>query len=124
MIRILGTGSRVWTNYQAIKDALVVAIREAGGPVFEEVIAVHGGAPGFDTMFGEIALELGCEVEVHKADWENEGQRAGPRRNERMVARGAVACIAGPLGVSRGPRHCMRIAAKAGIPVTVIELRR
>jgi len=50
------------------------------------LLVVHGGARGADTLAGIYADKHGCEVKLFPADWENEGQAAGPLRNKRMVA--------------------------------------
>jgi hypothetical protein len=42
---------------------------------------------------------------------------AGPRRNARMVEKGADVCLALPYGASYGTKGCARLAKKAGIEV-------
>lgn len=122
-LRILVTGSRNWTDTATIQAALIDALARystVGNPVL-----VHGGARGADTIaeqvWSGIAFGLGgqipFELEVHPADWERYGKRAGMVRNAEMVNRGARVCLAFPLGESRGTRGCMELARKAGIPV-------
>lgn len=121
-LRILVTGSRHWTDRDTIRRALVDTIDNwtaRGGCGY--VTVIHGGAPGADRIAGEIARELRCAVEVHPADWDRHGRRAGPIRNAEMVQAGADVCLAFPLGQSRGTRGCIRLAELAGIPVHVYE---
>ena len=47
---------------------------------------------------------------------------AGPRRNSRMVARGADRCLAFPGVGSRGTWDCARKAVDAGIPTRLYSL--
>lgn len=116
-IRILITGSRNFSDWAAMKNALTpywVTFEDA------EVTLVHGGCSGADTIAGDVAASLGWTVEVHPADWERYGRRAGPLRNQEMVDSGADVCLAFPIGESRGTRDCMARAEKAGIPVVVV----
>lgn len=114
--RILITGSRAWTDREAIRRVL------AYGPTKwsckpGQITVVHGGARGADRIAGEVAAELGMAVEVYPADWEAFGKSAGYRRNKEMVEAGADVVLAWPLGESRGTRMCMALAEQAGIPV-------
>jgi hypothetical protein len=113
--RVLVTGSRNYDDKNTLFDALADQY-EPG------MIVVHGGARGADTIACEWVKKmqsLGYQVttEVHQADWYEYGKAAGPIRNEVMVDAGADVCLAFPLGESRGTRHCMSAAEKAGIPV-------
>lgn len=121
-LRILVTGSRHHTERELIRRALLDAIdrwQPEGGCGY--VTVVHGGAPGADTIAGEIAHELRCVEEIHRADWARYGRRAGPLRNAAMVRAGADVVLAFPLGASSGTRGCIALAVKARIPVTVHE---
>jgi hypothetical protein len=123
-LRILVTGSRNWADRNTIRAALVTAAYpwlSAHNTSTCHVTVVHGGARRADTIAGEIGRALGFTVEVHHADWERYGKRAGMIRNQVMVDAGADVCLAFPLGESRGTRGCMRAAEKAGIPVHVYE---
>lgn len=119
-LRILVTGSRSWTNRDAIRRALEATLEQCAGDFFEdisEVTVVHGAARGADRIAGEIAAELGCTVEAHSADWDRHGRAAGPIRNVEMIRLGADILLAFPMGPSVGTRHCMAAAKAAGIHV-------
>lgn len=119
-IRILVTGSREWRDHQAIYEALLWLVTDseyAGRPV----TVVHGGARGADRIAAELARELGLRVEEHPADWDAYGKAAGHRRNAEMVALGADAALAFPIGPSLGTRGCIALCRKAGIPVSIHE---
>jgi hypothetical protein len=121
-LRILVTGSRHWTNRHVIAEAIKKAVADSGRTIDDEdVIVVHGGAPGADKIADSVAFRLAYQVEAHPADWETHGAAAGPIRNAEMVALGADVCLAFPIGPSRGTRGCMALAEKAGIPVVVTE---
>ena len=59
--------------------------------------------------------------EVHPADWEAFGKKAGVLRNVKMAALGADLCIAflHPTAANRGTRHMIDVAEKHGIPVEI-----
>jgi hypothetical protein len=118
--RILITGSRDWTDRDAIRGALLRAIRAADVRA-ANVTVIHGGARGADTIADVIARHFGCLVKRYPADWKRYGRSAGHRRNAEMVSLGADICLGFPLGESRGTRGCMTLAHNAGIPVITHE---
>lgn len=66
---------------------------------------------------------------VYPAQWAAYGRGAGPKRNAEMVrhlaahvAAGGTGMVLGfPWGASPGTRGCLKLAAEAGLPVTVVE---
>jgi YspA, cpYpsA-related SLOG family len=111
--RILVTGSREWTDKQTIHRALFDHGRWGD-------TLVSGSCPtGADRIAEDYWRAFG-PIERHPAKW-SEGKSAGPRRNQEMVDLGADICLAFPLPESRGTRHCMEAANRAGIPVRVYE---
>lgn len=119
-MRILVTGSRDWQDRETIGHALL-DVRDKPRPgVASRMVLVHGDCPtGADAIANEWAQRWGWDVEPHPADWETHGKAAGPRRNQQMVDLGADICLAFPLPDSRGTRHCMAAAGRAGIPVHI-----
>lgn len=116
--RILVTGSRDWTDREAIAHALLDVRDQPRPGVPSRMVLVHGACPtGADAIADEWATAWGWEVERHPAEWETHGRAAGPIRNQKMVDLGADVCLAFPLPGSRGTRHCMGAAERAGIPV-------
>lgn len=118
--RILVTGSRKWTDKNAIYFALYDAMRLLGTEEASAVTVVHGGALGADAIAGQGAAQIGMRVEVHKADW-SVGRHAGLLRNQAMVDAGANICLAFPN--SPGPSctwDCINRALLAGIPVLIM----
>ncbi len=120
-MRILITGSRDVDAHAerivfgVVQDAVATALK-----VTSDVVVVHGGARGVDTVaaFSVPALML----ERHPADWQTHGKRAGVLRNLHMVELGADVCLAFPRRSSVGTWHCIRAAADAGIPVRIYPL--
>lgn len=113
--RVLVTGSRAWSDIEAIRFAMIAAWSCMGRPTL-----VTGGCPtGADAIAEDIARELAWSIERHPANWATYGKKAGPIRNQAMVDLGADICLAFPVGGSRGTRDCVRRARKAGIPVRV-----
>lgn len=91
--RILITGSRTWSDEQAIRDALATIISQHGP---ENVTVVHGACPtGADALADRIATAwTGLTVEHHPANWRRYGNSAGHHRNAVMVNLGADQCLA------------------------------
>lgn len=109
-MRVIVTGSRDWTDREAIRKVLEALPRDA--------TIVHGGARGADSIAGEIAGELGMTVEVHPAKWDEFGKRAGMVRNAEMAHLGADYCVAFPLYGSRGTQDMMDRCERKGIFVS------
>lgn len=111
--RLLITGSRTWTD----KEEVWLQLSHAA--IFlsdEEIILVSGNCPtGADRIAEEIWAELGHPVELHPADWQGLGKRAGFVRNKEMVDLGADLCLAFIKNNSRGASHTADLAKKAGI---------
>lgn len=112
-MRILVTGSREWTDYTAIKNAIV-----AHGATF----IIEGGAAGADTYAKLAAKELGLPFETFDADWTRYRKAAGPIRNQRMLDEGKPDLVlAFPLPGCRGTWDMVRRAKKAGVEVKIFK---
>jgi sugar/nucleoside kinase (ribokinase family) len=83
---------------------------------------VHGDCRGADRMAASAASAAGLAVETHPAKWEVHGDRAGPMRNEEMMASGVDLVVAfhDHLDRSRGTRDTLRRAAEHGIGVLIV----
>jgi len=118
MRRVLVTGSRVWSDSEAIHEALDREYERSPSGM----IVVHGAARGADTIAWQWAMDMFYQRhlvkhEAHHADWDRYQLAAGHVRNAEMVKLGASVCLAFPLGDSRGTRGCMKLAERARIPV-------
>jgi hypothetical protein len=81
-------------------------------------VVVSGGARGVDTLAEQAAVRIGLPTIILRADWDKLGKRAGYVRNQALVAV-AHRVVAFWDGVSRGTKHTIDIATKAGLPVDV-----
>lgn len=115
-MRVIVCGSRRFHDRKRIADRLFHL------PPRDDTIVVHGNAQGADRIAGQEAEKLGLRVEVHPADWERYGKRAGPIRNEEMAGLGADLCIAFWDERSKGTLHMIRTAGSHGIPVELVML--
>lgn len=134
MRRILVTGSRDWDNVASVFEHLTHVMRRWG----TDLIVIHGGAKGADTIAGQWASVQFVQEEVHPADWENCGNNCGPDhyryrngqpycpragfvRNSKMVELGADICLAFIKNNSKGATMCADLAEKSGIPTVRIK---
>lgn len=76
-------------------------------------IVVSGGARGVDSEAACVADEMGLVCIVYEADWNSYGKRAGFVRNELIVDQADV-IVAFWDGVSKGTKHTIDLAKKAG----------
>ena len=114
--RVLVTGSRDWTDRQAVWAALADAASTV--PADRDLVIVHGACPtGADNIAHRWAVSYGAIVDAHLANWSIDGKRAGFIRNARMVNLGADVCLAFIKDGSHGASHTARLADEAGIPV-------
>lgn len=119
-MKLLITGARTWTDPQPIKDAIDEFLLAYDLPP-NEVIFIHGDAPGADTLGGEIAYDMGMQVDSYPANWNRYGKAAGPIRNKQMVDLKPDVCIAFLVEGSRGTKNCIELAEKAGIKTIIYE---
>ena len=113
-VRILVTGSRIWTDVDAVALTLYSVVDDLH-PKY--VWVVHGDCPlGVDRIARLIAGVNRWNDERHPADWDTYGRRAGYVRNAEMVKLGADICLAFIKNKSRGASMCADLAEKNGIP--------
>lgn len=123
-MRLLITGSRTWDDPAYIARVLDELYRTSLG-----LLVIHGACPaGADAMADAWAVRRRAEgrsvlIERFPANWDRYGRAAGMVRNAEMVAAvgtgGSVACHAFIRDGSKGASHCVKLARRAGIPVTV-----
>jgi len=121
LVRVIVTGSRTWTNKATIWGALWGALLVSG-----QLTVVHGdcldGADAIAKSWCDSYKEYGVIEEPHPANWDLYGKPAGFIRNREMADLGADYCLAfiGP-GPSKGTRHMVKKATKAGIRVLTYD---
>lgn len=115
-VRILITGSRLWSDRGTVREALLEVATEHPGAAF---VLVHGACRGADRVAAVTAYSLGWDVESHPAEDFGPWPRCGPIRNRYMVSLGAVVCLAFYQrgAKNRGTANCALLAAVAGIEV-------
>jgi hypothetical protein len=104
-------GSRDITDYQTIDDAM-----NACGWLPTAIIS--GAARGVDTLGETWGETHGILIYQFPAEWDKYGKSAGYKRNEQM-AKYAQALVAIWDGKSRGTKHMIDIATKAGLTVYI-----
>jgi len=108
---VIVTGGRDYEDRERVFAALDLAHSRR-----RITLLVHGACPtGADALADEWARERGVDVQRFDADWRALGPKAGPERNQRMVAAGATGAIAFPGG--RGTEDCTMRCVAAGIKV-------
>lgn len=120
---ILVTGSRDWTDENAVEKHLLKLIVDLGYR-FPDVAVVAGGADGVDTMTKDICLRHCIAFFECSAPWEffrrvGNARAAGPMRNGWMVRwmrPQAVLALHPYLPGSKGTKNCVEQARKAGVP--------
>lgn len=121
-MRVLITGSRIWTDVQFIQEKLDEVLSENPSGF----VLVHGAAHrGVDY----IAMRWGSSfkqpspiiLEPHPARWQEYKKAAGLLRNKEMVETGIDLCLAFIRDQSRGATHCATLAREAGIETRVYE---
>ncbi len=120
-MKILVTGSRDWSSREAIWDAISGACDPHWRECPYDVVLIHGGARGADTIAGEYATYEGIEVIVCLADWNKYGKSAGVIRNNHMLDMDPDVVLAFQRNKSRGTQHCIGEARRRGIPVKLFE---
>lgn len=127
-MRILITGSRKWTDRQAVWETLDQHVSRRIALGSRTVTIVHGACPkGADrhaadwcrVRQAEAQYGLTVVEERHPAEWIVDGRynrAAGFKRNAEMVKLGADICLAFIVNESPGATHTTNLAINAGIP--------
>ncbi len=84
----------------------------------DDTVVISGGARGADTFAEEAARTRGLKTLVFHADWENLGRRAGPIRNEQIIAH-CDRVVAFWDGRSRGTLNSLVLASRAKLPIEI-----
>ena len=120
-MKILVCGGRTYVNKKKIWDTLDLLcdpymLWDENRMLPKNLVIIHGGAKGADTLAGYWAVNNGVPVEEYKAEWDKYGKKAGYLRNQKMLDEGkpdlVVAFPGGP-----GTAMMVKIARKAGVPV-------
>jgi hypothetical protein len=118
-MRVLVTGSRRWSDKEAIRRVLQRL------PAASTII--NGGAKGADSLAADIGRDLGFDVIAFPAEWHRFGKAAGVIRNTRMLEEGlpdlVLAFTPTCLESSPGTLDMVTKARKAGVRVIVFEDR-
>lgn len=107
-------GSRTITDKAVFVDAMLSSL-DAGIEITE---VLSGCAKGVDSLGEKWAQINGFPLHKYPANWEKYGRRAGFLRNMEMAAN-ADALIAIWDGQSKGTKHMIDLAEKAGLKVYV-----
>jgi predicted Rossmann fold nucleotide-binding protein DprA/Smf involved in DNA uptake len=85
-----------------------------------DCVVVSGGARGVDRWAEQAARGRGLDVVVFEADWQKLGAKAGPMRNQLIIAH-ADQVTAFWDRRSRGTVHTLVLAKEANLPVTILD---
>lgn len=82
-MRLLVCGGRDFSDLDRLRAAMNAAVGAE-----TNVVVIHGGARGADSLAGVVAERAGIKTIVFLADWTRHGKRAGPIRNQQMLDEG------------------------------------
>lgn len=118
---VIVTGSRDWT------DSITVHVEILRKNPF--CLVLGDCETGADAMARTWAMLHDIPADINIADWDNQGDAAGPIRNTAMIRSALqiaealdmsiedIVCLGFPLPQSKGTHDCMRKARRAGIHV-------
>ena len=125
-IKILVCGSRTITNKDLVWGCLDRFVDKII-PTIDDVCfltVITGGANGTDTLAHAWAQARHHRTLVMRANWNEDGKRAGFIRNERMLQAGPN-YVFGFFGETRtqGTLHMLHISKRAGIDTRFVEVK-
>lgn len=122
--RVLVTGSRKWTDAEAVYQNLARERMTAAGLRLPGLVVIHGacttGADAFADLWARRCRDCDVTVERFPANWKRYGRAAGPLRNQRLIEARPDIVLAFPLPDSRGTDDCIQRALAAHIPVVTV----
>lgn len=119
---IIVCGDRNWSNRQLVNQVLNKYYNELTRDV---KVLVHGGCRGADLIASEEGRKIGFKIKEYSANWDLYGKAAGPVRNEKMLKENLiwnpkVIAFHNDIKSSKGTKHMVNIAKKAGLEVVVV----
>lgn len=124
---VIVTGSRDWLDQDAVWSALDQRLAENVFSEYDTFLVVHGACPtGADAM-AQAWVDDNFDPNIidsirYPAQWDLLGRQAGPMRNQLMINQGADEVLAFIRNNSSGASGCVRLAEKAGIPVSLVRI--
>lgn len=120
--KVLVCGGRDYSNIEKVKDILDMIHDICQNNFLEssEMIIIHGGARGADSLAGKWAKQNNIQSEVYLADWNTYGKKAGPIRNELMLKTGKPNIVVAFPG-GNGTKHMVSIAKRDNIEVYEVK---
>lgn len=120
--KVLVCGGRDYSNIEKVKDILDMIHDICQNNFLEssEMIIIHGGAKGADSLAGKWAKQNNIQSEVYLADWNTYGKKAGPIRNELMLKTGKPNIVVAFPG-GNGTKHMVSIAKRDNIEVYEVK---
>lgn len=118
--KVIIAGTRDFADYELLRekcDAILSNRRQNSN-----IVIVSGTARGADRLGERYARERGYQILRFPADWDRDGNSAGPIRNAKM-ADNANALIAFWDGHSRGTKNMIDTAASKGLMVRTINFK-
>lgn len=118
-MRVLVCGDRDWFH-----SGMVYAALDALRAVEPDLEVISGMARGADTHAARWAERNSVPLHAFYADWNRLGKRAGPIRNQQMLAEGdpqIVLAFHDDLENSKGTKDMVERARRARIPVRLIR---
>ena len=118
--KVIIAGTRDFADYALLRekcDAILSNRRQNSN-----IVIVSGTARGADRLGERYARERGYQIQRFPADWDRDGNSAGPIRNAKM-ADNAHALIAFWDGHSRGTKNMIETAASKGLMVRTINYK-
>lgn len=125
MYRVLICGGRNFNDYEFLKKhvKLIVSRKKLLDETFNaprDLVIIHGGARGADSLADDLANECGLQKEVYPANWEKYGKSAGYIRNQQMLNEGKPDLVIAFTG-GVGTNMMCDIAQKSGIEVVRVK---
>jgi hypothetical protein len=114
-MKVIVCGGRQFTDKEVVFDTLDLLHKDLGFTAL-----VHGAAKGADSLAGAWATKRGIQALSFPADWENEGNQAGLKRNRRMLEDATPDLVVAFPG-GRGTTHMVRLAWSEGVKILRIS---